>query len=140
MDTISQVSAYSNNNSVPLKPIELICNIHTEEPCNNYCVEPKCFQPLCSECIEGHLMHHKKNGYSDLSVKSIRGVRKECVGKLALLIEELLRRLEQLEAPPSPEKVMEMLEVKLDQAQKEAHEIIELEFTRLRDSLRGKIN
>jgi hypothetical protein len=35
---------------------------------------------------------------------------------------------------------MEMLEVKLDQAQKEAHEIIELEFTRLRDSLRGKIN
>lgn len=70
----------------------------------------------------------------------MRGVRRECVGKLASLIDELLRRLEQLEAPPSPEKAMEQLEVRLEQAQKEAHEIVEIEFTRLRDSLRGKIN
>jgi hypothetical protein len=50
-------------------------------------VESKCFQPLCSECIEGHLMLHKKNGYSDLSVKSLRGVRRDCVGRLGALID-----------------------------------------------------
>jgi hypothetical protein len=52
----------------------------------------------------------------------------------------LLRRLEQLEAPPSAERIAEILEGRLEQAQKEAHEIIEMEFTRLRDSLRSRIN
>jgi hypothetical protein len=51
-------------------------------------------------------MLHKKNGYSDLSVKSLKSVRRDCVGRLGALIEELLRRLEQLEAPPSAEKVV----------------------------------
>jgi hypothetical protein len=92
MDNISQVSGYSNPN-IQLKPVELLCHLHTEEPCNNYCVEGKCFQPLCAECIEGHLMLHKKNGYSDLSVKSLRSVRRDCAGKLTALIEELMRRL-----------------------------------------------
>jgi hypothetical protein len=124
-DNLSQVSNYSASQAIALKPIELLCNHHTDEPCNNYCVEIKCFQPLCSECIEGHLLHHKKGGYSDLSVKSMRGVRRECVAKLMSLIDELSKRLDQLEAPPSPDKVMEQMELKLEHAQKEAHDIIE---------------
>lgn len=54
-------------------------------------------------------MLHKKNGYSDLSVKSLRGVRRDCVGRLGALIDELMRRLEQLEAPPSAERIAEVL-------------------------------
>lgn len=111
-----------------------------EEPCNNYCIETKCFQPLCSECIEDHLLHHKKHGYSDLAVKSIRGVRKECVGKLGAIIDELLKRLGQLEPPPSPERILESLEARLEESRRVAHEIVEQEFNRLRDSLRVRIS
>ncbi len=85
-DNLSQISGYGPNSSVPLKPIDLVCNMHPDEPCNNYCVEFQCFQQLCSECIEDHLLHHKKHGYSDLSVKSMRTVRKDCVVKLGALI------------------------------------------------------
>ena len=54
----------------------------------------------------------------------MRAVRRECVGKLTALIDELIKRLEQLYAPPSPERLVEELEVKLEMAQKEAHDII----------------
>jgi len=47
MDSLSQTST-----NIPIKPIHLACNQHLDEPANNYCIEPKCYQPLCSECIE----------------------------------------------------------------------------------------
>jgi len=56
---------------------------------------------------------HKKQGYSDLGVKSIRGIRKECVSKLSYIIEELIKRLNCLEEPPTPEELLEQTTTKL---------------------------
>ena len=76
-----------------LSPLEYPCNTHKGEICLNYCVDSPCFRPLCSECIEEHLIQHKENGQSDLYIKSLKGVRADCLIKLGRLIEELLGKI-----------------------------------------------
>ena len=75
-----------------------------------------------------------------MGVKSIRGVRRDCVNKLAIIIEELLKRLGSLQAPPNPEQLMQDMETRLQQIKQEAHEIIENEFNRVSELLRVRIN
>lgn len=72
VDGKSQVSGPPIN----IKQVDIPCSFHADEQSMNYCTEPKCHQPLCSECIEDHLLLHKKNGFSDLGIKSLRGTRK----------------------------------------------------------------
>ena len=69
-----------------LRPFEILCPYHPDEACGNYCVERACLKMLCSECIEGHVVHHKETGQSDLSIKSMKRVREYCVDKLNKLM------------------------------------------------------
>lgn len=100
-DAVSQATSALG---VTLGQVDIPCPFHSDEQSSNYCIESKCHQPLCSECIEDHLLYHKKNGYSDLGIKSLRGLRKECIARLGGLIEELVHSLGQLEAPVPPEQ------------------------------------
>lgn len=72
-DNVSQATSVLG---ISLKQVDIPCPFHNDEQSSNYCTEAKCHQPLCSECIEDHLVHHKKQGYSDLGIKSLRGLRK----------------------------------------------------------------
>ena len=74
--TFDATSMATSNLGVVLKAVDMPCGFHPEEQYSNYCIESKCYQPLCSECIEDHLLHHKKHGFSDLGIKSLRGTRK----------------------------------------------------------------
>jgi hypothetical protein len=75
---------------------------------------------------------HKKHGFSDLGIKSLRGLRRDCIGRLGALIEELLGRLGALEAPMPPEQQIELLENKLEAVRQKMHELVDLECSRLR--------
>jgi hypothetical protein len=46
-DTLSQTT----NMGGMLRNIDLPCAFHPEEQFSNYCLESKCYQPLCAECI-----------------------------------------------------------------------------------------
>lgn len=88
---------------INIKSLSLPCRYHPDEICLNYCIEQKCFQALCSECIEEHLLHHKKTGLNDLYVKSFKSVRNDCSVKLIKIIEKLLSNLTLLSQPKNPQ-------------------------------------
>jgi len=49
---LSNISQIPNNSMINIKQLSYPCRYHPDEICLNYCIEQKCFQALCSECIE----------------------------------------------------------------------------------------
>lgn len=88
---------------------------------------------LCSECIEEHLLDHKKANKSDLSIKSVKRVRMICVDKLNKLIAELLDRMAVMKKPQTAEEMMENTERKLAELKHVMYQIIEEEFQHFND-------
>jgi hypothetical protein len=88
---------------------------------------------LCSECIEEHLLDHKKTNKSDLAIKSVKRVRMICVDKLNKLIEELLGKMSMMKQPQTAEEMMEDTERKLAELKRVMYQIIEEEFQHFND-------
>ncbi|CAD8165128.1 unnamed protein product [Paramecium pentaurelia] len=60
-----------------------LCQIH-QEPCTNMCINTKCLQPLCPECIEIHFREHK-----ECQIESLKSCRTNCSKKIRSSISEM---------------------------------------------------
>ncbi|CAK68113.1 unnamed protein product (macronuclear) [Paramecium tetraurelia] len=60
-----------------------LCQIH-QEPCTNMCINTKCLQPLCPECIEIHFREHK-----ECQIESLKSCRTNCSKKIRSSIQEM---------------------------------------------------
>jgi len=74
-----------------------------------------------------------------LYVKSFRSVRCDCSLKLNKLIEKLMQKLSVLEQPKRPEDLIDDVDNKLETIRQQMHEMIDQEFMKIKDAIKGKV-
>ncbi|CAD8123665.1 unnamed protein product [Paramecium sonneborni] len=107
-----QITYYSNE----------LCQIH-QEPCTNMCINTKCLQPLCPECIEIHFREHK-----ECQIESLKSCRTNCTKKIRSSISEMnqILSLQEMKTIDNSSQYIEMCRDSLQQLKQQIIDKIEL--------------
>ncbi|CAD8101429.1 unnamed protein product [Paramecium primaurelia] len=99
-----------------------LCQIH-QEPCTNMCINTKCLQPLCPECIEIHFREHK-----ECQIESLKSCRTNCSKKIRSSISEMnqILSLQEMKTIENSSQYIEMCRDSLQQLKKQLIDKIEL--------------